>query len=95
MSKLSVCAEICEGAGARLVDMVVSPHALVESSSRLRLHSIYYITKQVHNHHHQHCSPSTSSEVVLLAVVDNKMTQCLACYADHSSIGTHLQSGGR
>ena len=35
------------GAGARLVDMVVSPHALVESASRLRLHSIYYITKQV------------------------------------------------
>lgn len=33
--------------GARLVDMVVSPHALVESSSRLRLHSIYYITKQI------------------------------------------------
>ena len=29
------------------MDMVVSPHALVESHSRLRLHSIYYITKQV------------------------------------------------
>lgn len=29
------------------MDMVVNPHALVESSSRLRLHSIYYITKQV------------------------------------------------
>ena len=33
--------------GARLVDMVLSPHALVQSHSRLRLHSIYYITKQV------------------------------------------------
>lgn len=30
--------------------MVVNPHALVESSSRLRLHSIYYITKQVTPH---------------------------------------------
>ncbi|KAK9829480.1 hypothetical protein WJX72_006119 [[Myrmecia] bisecta] len=33
--------------GARLVDMVVSPHALVESQGRLRLHSIYYITKAI------------------------------------------------
>lgn len=44
------CGEACGCAGARLVDMVVNPHALVESSSRLRLHSIYYITKQVAAH---------------------------------------------
>ena len=42
-----MCGEACGCVGARLVDMVVNPHALVESSSRLRLHSIYYITKQV------------------------------------------------
>lgn len=34
-------------AGARLVDMVVAPHVLVESGGRLRLHAQYYITKQI------------------------------------------------
>ena len=34
-------------AGARLIDMVVSPHALLESQGRLRLHANYYITKQI------------------------------------------------
>ncbi len=34
-------------AGARLVDMVVEPRALVESQGRLHLHAIYYITKQI------------------------------------------------
>ena len=34
-------------AGARLIDMVVSPHALIESGGRLRLHANYYITKQI------------------------------------------------
>ena len=33
--------------GSRLADMVVSPRALVESSGRLRLHGLYYITKQI------------------------------------------------
>jgi DNA polymerase zeta len=33
--------------GARLVDMVVPPRALVESAGRLRLHALYYITKQI------------------------------------------------
>lgn len=33
--------------GSRLVDLVVSPHVLVESQGRLRLHGMYYITKQV------------------------------------------------
>ncbi len=33
--------------GARLIDMVVPPEALVESGGQLRLHSIYYITKQI------------------------------------------------
>ena len=33
--------------GARLVDMVVTPHALVEAGGKLRLHAIYYITKQI------------------------------------------------
>lgn len=27
--------------------MVVSPHALIESQGRLRLHANYYITKQI------------------------------------------------
>lgn len=27
--------------------MVVTPHALIESGGRLRLHSTYYITKQI------------------------------------------------
>lgn len=34
-------------AGARLVDMVVTPHALVEAGGKLRLHTVYYITKQI------------------------------------------------
>ena len=34
-------------AGARLVDMVVPPHALVEAAGKLRLHAVYYITKQI------------------------------------------------
>ena len=34
-------------AGARLVDMVVAPHALVEAGGKLRLHAVYYITKQI------------------------------------------------
>lgn len=34
-------------AGARLVDMVVPPHALVEAAGKLRLHATYYITKQI------------------------------------------------
>lgn len=34
-------------AGARLVDMVVAPRALVEAAGRLRLHAGYYITKQI------------------------------------------------
>ncbi|CAD7703703.1 unnamed protein product [Ostreobium quekettii] len=33
--------------GARLVDMVVAPHALVDSRGTLRLHGLYYITKQI------------------------------------------------
>ena len=33
--------------GARLSDMVVPPRALVESGGRLRLHAVYYITKQI------------------------------------------------
>eukprot|EP00850_Spirogloea_muscicola_P022205 SM000282S10608 [mRNA] locus=s282:114607:126097:- [translate_table: standard] len=33
--------------GARLVDMVVDPHVLVNSAGTLRLHGIYYITKQI------------------------------------------------
>lgn len=33
--------------GARLVDLVVPPPALVEGGGRLRLHSLYYITKQI------------------------------------------------
>lgn len=33
--------------GARLVDLVVPPHALVESQGQLRLHGLYYITKQI------------------------------------------------
>lgn len=33
--------------GARLVDLVVDPHVLVESKGRLRLHGVYYITRQV------------------------------------------------
>ena len=33
--------------GARLVDMVVPPKALIESGGRLRLHAAYYITKQI------------------------------------------------
>lgn len=33
--------------GARLVDLVVDPHVLVESRGRLRLHGLYYITKQI------------------------------------------------
>lgn len=33
--------------GARLADMVVPPRALVESGGRLRLHALYYITKQI------------------------------------------------
>ena len=35
------------GAGARLIDMVAAPHALIESHGRLRLNANYYITKQV------------------------------------------------
>lgn len=35
--------------GARLIDMVVPPRALVESGTggKLRLHALYYITKQI------------------------------------------------
>lgn len=33
--------------GARLVDMVVDPHALVNLNSPLRLHDTYYIAKQI------------------------------------------------
>jgi DNA polymerase zeta len=33
--------------GARLVDLVVPPGQLVESQGRLRLHGLYYITKQI------------------------------------------------
>jgi DNA polymerase zeta len=33
--------------GSRLVDTVVSPHALVESGGGLRLNGQYYITKQI------------------------------------------------
>ncbi|BDA47990.1 probable DNA polymerase zeta catalytic subunit [Coccomyxa sp. Obi] len=33
--------------GARLVDMAVTPHALIESGGRLRLHAHYYINKQI------------------------------------------------
>ena len=29
------------------MDMVVSPHALVEAGGKLRLHAVYYITKQI------------------------------------------------
>ena len=31
----------------RLVDLVVSPEVLIESQGRLRLHALYYITKQI------------------------------------------------
>lgn len=34
-------------AGARLIDVVIAPHALVEAQGRLRLNTNYYITKQV------------------------------------------------
>lgn len=33
--------------GARLIDMVVPPETLVESQGQLRLHAVYYITKQI------------------------------------------------
>lgn len=33
--------------GARLIDMVVPPENLVESGGQLRLHAVYYITKQI------------------------------------------------
>jgi len=33
--------------GARLMDLVVQPKALVESAGTLRLHALYYITKQI------------------------------------------------
>jgi DNA polymerase zeta len=33
--------------GARLIDMVVDPETLVESGGTLRLHAVYYITKQI------------------------------------------------
>ena len=33
--------------GARLYDMVVPPRALVEGGGRLRLHGLYYITRQI------------------------------------------------
>lgn len=29
------------------MDMVVPPHALVEAAGKLRLHALYYITKQI------------------------------------------------
>lgn len=35
------------GPQARLVDLVVSPHDLLDSRGNLRLHGIYYITKQI------------------------------------------------
>lgn len=38
---------VCGEPGARLVDMVSDPHTLLESSGRLRLHALYYITKQI------------------------------------------------
>ncbi|GMH43547.1 hypothetical protein BSKO_11469 [Bryopsis sp. KO-2023] len=38
---------VCGEPGARLVDMVVDPHTLIDSNGRLRLHSLYYITKQI------------------------------------------------
>lgn len=38
---------VCGEPGARLVDMVVAPHALVANPSTLHLHVVYYITKQV------------------------------------------------
>ena len=34
-------------AGARLVDICVPPRALVEAGGKLRLHAVYYITKQI------------------------------------------------
>jgi len=34
-------------AGARLIDVVIAPHALVEAQGRLRLNVTYYITKGV------------------------------------------------
>lgn len=33
-------------AGARLIDVVIAPHALLEAQGRLRLNTNYYITKQ-------------------------------------------------
>lgn len=33
--------------GARLIDIVVPPKAVVDSAGRLRLHGVYYITKQI------------------------------------------------
>lgn len=38
---------VCGEPGARLVDMVSDPHVLLESAGRLRLHALYYITKQI------------------------------------------------
>jgi len=33
--------------GARLVDLAVDPHALVNSEGRMRINATYYITRQV------------------------------------------------
>ncbi len=41
------CCSTTAPAGARLVDLVVGPRTLVESCGRLRLHTLYYITKQI------------------------------------------------
>lgn len=44
---LHTCPVCCSRPGARLVDMVVSPHALVESGGALRLNGHYYISRQI------------------------------------------------
>lgn len=38
--------------------MVVSPHSLLDSEGRLRLHGTYYITKQVRRLPHPRAVPS-------------------------------------
>jgi len=50
--------------GSRLVDLVVSPQALVQQDSRqagLRLNATYYITKQVRQQQQQDLPPHTNS----------------------------------
>eukprot|EP00854_Cymbomonas_tetramitiformis_P006039 gene6039-7257_t len=38
---------VCGEPGARLVDLVVDPHALLDNPGTMQLHAVYYITKHV------------------------------------------------